>query len=245
MLKKTFFGLTFSLFLISCNSSQDINRFKDQNKSISKDSVKAKIIKSATALTIDPILLKKYLAAFQNDTIYSEKIFFSKLLNIIKDFSGRKLDTTLLTIGNIDGDDVRDTIFSRIYYDSDSIFVDSKWIKNNNINWDYKYANPYYSFDSDLLNYDTRSTWAIFAVGVVYGLPEIHSRQEVGQVDSLIYDHGISDLKEAGIHINIEDYKKYLQNYNGNLLAIGEPETRERLWIWYKPANILITYYQP
>jgi hypothetical protein len=242
MLKKIFFGLTFALFLISCNSNQDINRIKNQNKSISIDSVKTK---SAAALTIDTILLKKYLVTFQNDTISSEKIFVSKLLNIIKDFSGRTLDTTLLTVGNIDGGDARDTIFSRVYYDSDSIFVDSKWVKNNNIVWDYRYANPYYSFDSDLFNYGTRSIWAIFTVGILYGIPEIHSRQEVGQVDSIIYDQGFSDLKEAGIHINIEDYKKYVQNFKGNLLAIGEPETRERLWIWYKPAGILITYYQP
>ncbi len=210
--------------------------------SISKDSVKTK---SATALTIDTILLKKYLVAFQNDTISSEKIFFSKLLNIIKDFSGRKLDTTLLTIGNIDGDDVRDTIFSRVYYDSDSIFVDSKWIKNNNINWDYKYANPYLSFDSDLLNYDTRSIWAIFAVGIVYGLPEIHSREDGPPLDSLVYSQGISDLKEAGINVTEVEYKKYLQNFKGELLVIGEPETREGLWIWYQPAGRLISYFQP
>jgi hypothetical protein len=242
MLKKVFFGLTFALFLISCNSNQDINRFKDQNKSISTDSVKTK---SATALTIDTILLNKYIEAFKNDTISSEKIFFSKLLNIIKDFSGRKLDTTLLTIGNIDGDDVRDTIFSRVYYDSDSIFVDSKWMKNNNINWDYRYANPYLSFDSDLFNYDTRSIWAIFAVGIVYGLPEILSRQDGPAPDSLVYSQGISDLKEAGIKVTEEDYKKYIQNFKGELLVIGEPETREGLWIWYQPAGQLISYFQP
>ena len=209
------------------------------------DSVNIKIKKSAKALTIDTTLLKKYLDAYQNDTIASEKILFSKLINIIKDFNGKKLDTTLLTIGNIGDDIVKDTIFSRVYYDSDSIYVDSKWIKNNVIIWNYKYANPYYSFNTDLFDYTTRSIWAIFTVGILYGIPEIHSRQDVGQVDSMIYIQGISDLKEAGIHVKKEDYKKYLQNFKGNLLAIGEPETRERLWIWYKPAGILITYFQP
>jgi hypothetical protein len=163
----------------------------------------------------------------------------------MKEFNGRKLDTTLLTVGNIDDDIARDTIFSRVYYDSDSIYIDSKWMKNNNVLWHYKYANPYYSFNSDLFDGETRSVWVIFAVGIVYGIPEIHSRQEGEHVDPMVYDQGVDDLKEAGIKTNKEQYKMYLQNFKGDLIGFGQPEGRERTWIWYKPAGRLITYFQP
>src|SRR5258708_4557798 len=84
MLRQTFFGLIFALFLISCNSNQDSIRLKEQKKVNSTGSVKIKITDGAKPLTIDTIVLKKYLEAYQNDTISSEKIFFSKLLSIIK-----------------------------------------------------------------------------------------------------------------------------------------------------------------
>src|SRR5688572_23336171 len=93
-----FFGLTFTLF--SCNSNPAINSAKDQNKPNSTDSVNQINTNSAQTLTIDKELLNKYVAAYQNDTIADEKIYFSKLLNIINDFNGKKLDTTLLTVGN-------------------------------------------------------------------------------------------------------------------------------------------------
>jgi hypothetical protein len=241
MIKQPYILLSL-LILLGCTNRDQAD---DQNNSISSDGAKTEITKSATALTIDPILLNKYQTVFQNDTISSEKLFLSKLLNIVRDFNGRKLDTTVLTIGNIDGDDVRDTIFSRVYYDSDSIFVDSKWIKNNHISWEYKYANPYLDFESDLFNYDSRNIWAIFAVGIVYGPPEIHSRLDGPPPDSLVYRQGIADLKEVGIKVTEADYENYLQNFKGELLVIGEPETREGLWIWYKPAGRLISYFQP
>jgi hypothetical protein len=172
------------------------------------------------------------------------------LLHIINEFNGKKLDTTLLAIGNIDGDAEKDTIFSRVYYNSNRIYVDSKWLKNNKVIWNYKYANPYLSFNSALLNYDTRSIWTIFAVGILYGTPAINTRQEFDEradssLQNYVYDYGVADLKKAGIKINKEDYKTYLKNFKGELLEFGEPETREGLFIYYQPAKRVITYYQP
>jgi hypothetical protein len=243
-------GLTFALLLHSCNSNPAINGTKDQNKPNSTDSVSQNTNNIAEPLSIDKKLLNTYVAAYQNDTIAEEKIYFSKLLHIINEFNGKKLDTTLLTIGNIDDDTEKDTIFSRVYYNSNRIYVDSKWLKNNKVIWNYKYANPYLSFHSALLNYDTRSIWTIFAVGILYGTPAINTRQEFDEhadssLQNYVYDYGVADLKKAGIKINKEDYKTYLKNFKGELLEFGEPETREGLFIYYKPAKRIITYYQP
>jgi hypothetical protein len=249
LLSQIFSGLTFTLFLLSCNSNPAINSAKDQNKPNSADSLNVDNT-SAHILTIDKKLLDTYVAAYQNDTIAEEKKYFSKLLHIINEFNGKKLDTTLLAIGNIDGDAEKDTIFSRIYYNSKRIYVDSKWLKNNKVIWNYKYANPYVSFNSALLNYDTRSIWTIFAVGILYGTPAINTRQEFDEhadssLQNYVYEYGIADLKKAGIKINKEDYKTYLKNFKGGLLEFGEPETREGLFVYYQPAKRIITYYQP
>lgn len=243
-------GFTFTLFLFSCNSNPAINSARDQNKPNSTDSVNLDNTNNAQILTIDKKLLDTYVAAYQNDTIAEEKKYFSKLLHIINEFNGKKLDTTLLTIGNIDGDIEKDTIFSRVYYNSNRIYVNSKWLKNNKVIWNYKYANPYLSFNSALLNYDTRSIWTIFAVGILYGTPAINARKEFDEhvdssVQNYVYDYGVADLKKAGAKINKEEYKTYLQNFKGELLEFGEPETREGLFIWYQPAKRIITYYQP
>jgi hypothetical protein len=186
--------------------------------------------------------------AYQHDTVPSDKVFFSIFLDIIKQFNGQPLDTMLLTVGNIDGDKNKDTIFSRVYCHGDSIVVDSKWIKGSHVMWKYKYSNPYAEMNSDLLVYNKRSIWAIFAVGIVYGAPEFHARQEFdGRADqglfNLVYDIGVSELKDAGVKIDRSGYKKYLQSFKGDLVAFGEPETREGLSIWYKPAKRMITYY--
>ena len=247
LLSQIFSGFTFTLFLFSCNSNPAINSAKDPN---STDSANINTTNIAHTLSIDKKLLNTYVAAYQNDTIAEEKIYFSKLLHIINEFNGKKLDTTLLTIGNIDDDTEKDTIFSRVYYNSNRVYVDSKWLKNNKVFWNYKYANPYLSFNSALLNYDTRSIWTIFAVGILYGTPAINTRQEFDEhadssLQNVVYDYGVADLKKAGIKINKEDYKTYLKNFKGELLEFGEPETREGLFIYYKPAKRIITYYQP
>jgi hypothetical protein len=61
----------------------------------------------------------------------------------------------------------------------------------------------------------------------------------------MVYDQGVDDLNKAGIPIDKERYKAYLQDFKGELLTYGQPESREGLWIWYKPAGRMITYYHP
>ena len=89
-----------------------------------------------------------------------------------------------------------------------------------------------------------------FAIGIIYGCPDIESYQESNNridtaVKRLACELGISYLKEKGIRVNELDYKKYLKNYKGNLLNFGDPESDEGIWIWYQPAKCLVRYYLP
>ena len=208
------------------------------------DSGQEKIAYNPGTLTIAPALLKKYQEACLHDTAANDKKFDSGFFDIIKKFNGKKLDTTILTIGNLDGDLDLDTIFSRVYYDSGAINVDAKWIKNHHVLWEDKYADPYTELNADLFD-STRPTWVCFAIGIIYGSPKFYTRNEVdsGALSSVIIDQGVYDLNKAGIHTDKEQYRAYLQDFKGDLLTYGQPASREGLWIWYKPAGRMITYY--
>jgi hypothetical protein len=200
----------------------------------------------ADTLSIDSATQKRYLDAFAHDTVSYDRRFATSFGAILRRFNGRKLDTTVLTIGSLAGEPSPDTIYSRVYYKKDTVFVSSKWIKNNQVLWQDKYTNPYSSLDTNLFRDSSRNTWLYFAIGVVYGAPEILPRDHVDtSVTNLVYQFGLDDLKKAGVHINKAAYQTYLHTFKGQLLAFGEPESREGVWIWYKPAGKIITYYQP
>ena len=244
LLKQILLGLTYALLLISCDSHPATKSGKDSLTIPPADSGQQKIAYSPETLTIAPALLKKYEEACEHDTVAYDRKFVSGFFDLIKKFNGKKLDTTILTFGNIDGDSDRDTIFSRVYYDGDSIYVDSKWIKNNHILWRDKYSNPYTELNADVFSDSSRNTWVCFAIGVLYGPPDFYPRTEM-RADSMVYNQGAEDLNSAGIHTDVKKYSAYLRDFKGEFITCGQPESRERLWIWYKPAERMITYFQP
>ena len=242
-------GFIFFAFLISCNNNDEAGKVPEIQLG-PVDSMSTTQAGNIETLPVDVMLVKKYEDACRTDTIADEKKFFYTLLKIIKQFKGRHPDTTVLTIGNLDGDNEKDTIFTRVYYHADSIHIDSKWIKNKEVLWRHNYTNPYVSFNHELLNYDIINKWAIFSVGVVYGAPDIQSRENfMNYADSVtmqyVYKDGIKDLQRMGIMVKETDYINYIQNFKGDLIAFGEPETREGVWVWYKPAGKMISFFQP
>jgi hypothetical protein len=243
VLRKIFFVFTFALGLICCNSPSSSKAAKDSLTNHPADTSQQPIANTSGTFTIAPALLKKYQEACLHDTAANDKRFDSLFFDIIRKFNGKKLDTTILTIGNLDGDLDKDTIFSRVYYDSGSINVNAKWIKNHHVLWEDTYADPYTELNAPLFD-STRPTWVCFAIGIIYGPPDFQTRQQVDSgVFSLVIDQGLDDLKRAGIHLDKEQYKAYLQDFKGDLLAYGQPFEREGVWIWYKPAGRMITYY--
>lgn len=246
MLNRISLPVCITLFLISCNSHSNNKAGKDSPANNPPDSGRQNIAHVPGTLTIAPAELKKYQQAFLHDTATYDKRFVANFMDILRKFNGKRLDTTILTIGNLAGDLVPDTIFSSVYYEADTIFVDSKWIKNNQVIWRDKYSDPYTSLDVNLFNDTSRNTWMCFAIGIIYGPPDFHARNEMdSSAISLVYDQGVDDLNRAGIHVDKEQYKAYLRDFKGDLLAYGQPESREGLWIWYKPAGRMITYYHP
>jgi hypothetical protein len=246
MFKLLIFVFASFFMLISCNTHPAANTGGDSAAEHPVPGNREQTTNPAETLTIDQATLKKYQDAFANDTVSYDKKFVANLGTILQQFNGKKLDTIILTIGNLADDLSPDTIYSRIYYKKDTVFVESKWIKNNQVLWRDRYVDPYTSLDVNLFSDTSRNTWMCFALGVVYGAPDILSRNNVDtSVSNLVYQQGLDDLKKLGVHTNKEQYQAYLQAFKGHLLAFGQPESREGVWIWYKPTGHMISYFQP
>lgn len=245
MLKQVLVGLIFTFLLIRCSSHSAAKNGGDSLINQPSNNSQ-RIASNSQTITIAPALLKKYREACLHDTVSYDKKFISNFIDIISRFNGRSLDTTILRTGNIEGDPDPDSIFTRVYFDADSVYVYSKWVKNNRIRWEDKYADPYTELNADLLD-STRNTWVHFGIGIAYGPPDFYPRNDAVDSGALssVYNQGVDDLTRIGIIINKEQYKAYLQGFKGDVLTCGQPESRERLWIWYKPAGRMITYYQP
>ena len=63
---------------------------------------------------------------------------------MIKEFRYRALDTTIVTIGDVDADFVNDTIKTNIYEKKGVIIVRYVWEKGNELMWEYSFENPYF-----------------------------------------------------------------------------------------------------
>lgn len=234
------------LLINSCNTHPATHIGRDSGSRQSMSVARQQTATDADSATISPALLEKYRQACLRDTSSYDKRFGSNFIRLINTFKDRKLDTTILTVDNIDGDSVPDTITTRAYYHAHKIIVDSRWIKSNTVLWRDRFTDPYTELNDDLFNPAASDPWVTFGIGVFYGPPDFYpfSVFDSGGIWS-VYNQGIEDLNSAGIHTTKDEYKAYLDNFKGHLLTCGQPESRERLWIWYKPAARMITYYQP
>jgi len=192
---------------------------------------------------VDTLLLAKYEAQFANST-GSEKELLEKLIPIIKKFSYRKLDTTIVQKCRLDTTYTIDTLTTRIYEESDSIYVKTELKRNGVKLWSKELTNPYaWINNSKLYQFDTRDKWVIFTIGVYYAVPDIDKISKYQNLSEMAVDFGVRELTAGGIAINKDDYRNYIINYKGDLVTFGEPENRDGIFIWYAPVKKFILYY--
>jgi hypothetical protein len=246
MVKQLPFPLLILFFIISCNSHPRTAAGSDSLVAQRAATSQTQSSADACVLTISPAMLNKFEAACRQDTLSYDKKFVSNFVDLVKRFSGRKLDTTILSLGNITGGPHPDSIFTRVYLDGGEIKVDSKWLKNGRLMWRDTITGPYTELQADLVD-STRNPWVFFGIGVFYGPPNFYPEEKAVDpgASSLVISAGLEDLKALGIKLDTAQYKEYLREFKGDVFTRGQPESRERLWIWYKPAGKMITYYQP
>jgi hypothetical protein len=177
----------------------------------------------------------------------SNKEFIDRLLKTISNFEDKKADTTILQICNIDNLGKLDTIKNRIYFKNNEVVVNSSWTKSGQKLWEYEIKNPYLWIDgSDEFQYDTRKPWVTFTIGIYYAIPEIENIDHYSHIDTQwALQTGLDWAKSKNLIISNENYAKYLKDFKGDIIAFGDPENRDGLFIWYEPIKDFSLFYAP
>ena len=231
-----------TILFVFCGCNNPNNSTRTNNYSQTYDSIKTS---DAEFAKIDSNLILHYKHRLDKAS-NKEKEFIHHLLSTMTQYQNKKLDTIILTFGLIDSDNIVDTIQTRVYLKHNTVCVNSDWIKNHDTIWKDRIKDPYlYISDFNLFQFDTRSIWVAFTIGVCYGAPSIYNINDNRHLTETAINMGLKDLKDNGFKVNKNDYKKYLSDFKGCLITWGQPMTREGLHIWYEPAKRFIVFYQP
>lgn len=192
---------------------------------------------------VDTVLLAKYEKRLTSAT-GSEKELLKTLIPLIKQFSFRKLDTIIYQKCHLDTAFQEDTLVTHIFERNNSIYLETNWKKDGKLVWSKETKDPYlWINDNRLYQYDTRDKWVTFAIAIRYGLPEIRHISEYVDLQEMAVENGVNELKGKGVEVSNEEYHKYLSNYKGDLVVVGDPESRDGMFVWYAPAKKFILFY--
>jgi hypothetical protein len=196
-------------------------------------------------IPFDKTLLRKYRNI--KDSVKVHDDFMSKLLKTIDQFKNRIPDTTVYIIGNIDDNGTRDTIATRVFKKRDTIYVQSSWIRKNKLMWTESIKNPYmWIDDDDLFQFDTRSQWVTFTIGIYYAPPELNDKSDYSAIKKEeALQMGFNWIKRKDLQITEADYRGYFEKFNGQILEHGNPVIRHELLIWCEPIKAFVLYYAP
>lgn len=195
------------------------------------------------SIPIDEQLLDKY---SKLDTIKFRDHFLSKLFATIDQFKNKMADTIIYTIANVDGAENIDTVKTRIFYMNDTVYVQSSWMRNNELIWSDVLMDPYiWISDNDLFHYDTRSNWITFTTALYYALPEFNDISNYSNIDKeLSISMGMDWIRNNKVILSEKNYRDYFNNFKGQVMEYGMPENSQ-LYIWCEPVSDFILFYRP
>lgn len=227
------------ILIILCSCS---NERQNKSNSISNPTDSSTIISVDKESSKFSLYEKRYKTA-----VGIEKKFLSQMIPIIKKFSNSTLDTVIIQhckLSSLIGEAILKT---RIFENSDTIYEHTDLIKDNKILWSFDLKNPYlWINDSKLYQFDTRDKWVTFTIAILYGIPEIQNIKNFNfsDISDFVIEFGLEDIRKSGKNMNKENYKKYLDEYHGDLITIGDPECREGIFIWCDEVGKLVLFYK-
>jgi hypothetical protein len=190
----------------------------------------------------DTLLINTYVGLLKNAP-ESDTKFIHHLLKTINTFCNKDLDTTILTFCQLDNDNLTDTIVTRAYEDKNKIIANSSWTKNGKVQWENKISDPYlWINENELFDFQKRSKWVTFTIAIYYAAPEVHNISEYNNLSDAI-ELGYGELDKEGLQVTKEKYKQYIENFKADIIAWGQPESRDGLYIWYEPMKRFVSFY--
>jgi len=209
-----------------------------------ENKLKAKL--ESRTIKISSTRLQEYKSYYDSSDKWDRQ-FMDKMFWTIDKFNNRPADSTILTIGNIDGIEPLDTITNRVYFSEDTVYVESNWSRNGEILWSDDIKNPYLGIGmSDLFDYDLRHPWVTFTIAIHMSTADLTERADYSGINRKIALEMASwYIKRKELEITDEEYESYFDSFNGQLFSYGDPEGRNSLHQWYEPKKTFILYYAP
>lgn len=201
---------------------------------------------SSNVLTADSSINAQYEQTIAKGSFAEIKLSKESLVNI-KAFSERTVNEEILTIGNIDGLGVFDTIRSTLRVINDTVYIHSQWRRNNELIWELKLVDPYMHVNENnpLFEYENSPVWTRLTIAKDYAIPELSNKSKYNHIGTKwVINSGMYDFKESNLKVDSASYAEYLSNFDGQLLEYGEPEIR-KLAIWHEPTKKFVSYYSP
>ena len=215
------------------------------NKGDNRDDTETKIpFCSADKLSVDPEYTSR-IDKLKASSSKREIEFIDDLLSTITKFNDLPIDTTIITLANIDAVEPLDTVLTRVFVKNDTVHLKSSWFRKGELLWHTEIKDPYL-WVSDNVEFDsgTRSIWVTLTIAIQYSLPRFYYRSEFPQISNeTVITMGKAYLDSKGI--SSLGLPGYLADFGGQLLEYGEPELREGLFIWHEPSKQFISYYRP
>lgn len=191
-----------------------------------------------TSNPIDSTLIKPYSRLLPTAS-QQEKEFILELINSIKTFQNKPLDTTILVCGLIDSDFINDTFVSHVFVNHDTVMVHSSWQRRGELLWQYELKYPYLSIsDNELFQPNKRSIWVTFTIGYKYAIPRLHFRTD--EMRNTVSVMAVTQaLRRDSIDVEEDAFQQYWENFKGSIIEFSDPEFHPA-FCWYEPKKMFV-----
>ena len=167
------------------------------------------------------------------------------ILKFYQKYSISTMDTLTYTVGDFDGNGHLDTFITRIQNVNDTVKCKTVLHINDTDAAEFSYNDPYSYIDSSsIFNVENKDIWIRFYLAVTYGIVQKLTHDEF-KIDDNCTSIATQYLEKSKANFNKYELTKYLKSFSGDYVALGEPEGRDLLYVWYSPIQKFIVLYSP
>lgn len=166
--------------------------------------------------------------------------FMSELLETFKLYQNKELKAVVERYGDLTGDGADEKLLTYVHVVGDDVVTDAGVISNGKVIWSEQRKNPYLFVDDTIISLEESDPWIRFHIAITSDLPGIIDPLNPNDYfDSM----AAKQVVRLGGTDTKEDYKRYIDNFNGKMLLHGDPECCQEALVWFEPIKSFIVFY--
>ncbi len=166
----------------------------------------------------------------------------------IKSNLHNKLDTTFFTIADFDNSSGIDTVTTRIIEKEYGEFnIVYSLLRKGTVIWSTKSSNPYFWLGDNQLfeEWDNHYFFGYLALKYCRAEKVDMWKPLEEEVLNQIVNLGYAEIQDEASNISKSEYKRFIVNYDGDLIEHSQFEAGSKLQIWFEPIKKFISFYAP